>query len=103
MHQIDFQLSDSIHSLSLEKAIKIQEQQVEAWSKILNNDAIIILKLKCCIENTVLEKNKCIDGFKVFRGHEMNNFIQNLAVALQNDIGTEMDKFLQILKIDFKK
>ncbi|MFY8161269.1 MAG: hypothetical protein ACOVNU_08050 [Candidatus Kapaibacteriota bacterium] len=95
MHQIKNHNPHTIHTISLENGIKIQQEQVETWSQILNNDSIIILKLKCYIENTILEKNQCTDGFKVFRGYKIDTFLQKLAIALQNSSGTELDKFLQ--------
>jgi hypothetical protein len=69
-------------SLSLEKGIQIQQYQLLVWSEILNDNAIMKLIEKCELENQKLMEINCQDGFEVFRGSEMSDFLKNLAINL---------------------
>ena len=69
-------------SLSLEKGIQIQQDQLLVWSEILNDNAIMLLIEKCELQNQKLKDINCQDGFQVFRGSEMRDFLENLAIRL---------------------
>jgi len=68
---------------NLESGIKVQKSQLEQWSYVLNDLAYNSLKEKCEEKNRELRKKRCQDGYQVFRGNEMQNFIGNLAITLR--------------------
>jgi len=72
-------------SLSLEEGIQIQQDELLVWSEILNDNAIMQLIEKCELENQKLMDRNCQDGFEVFRGSEMGNYLQNLATTLNRN------------------
>lgn len=75
---------------NLEMGISVQTEQLAEWSYILNDFAYTALKEKCEETNRDLRNEGCDDGYQVFRGNEMNNFIGNLALTLRRN---NLEKF----------
>jgi hypothetical protein len=72
-----------IKKFTLEDGIKVQKSQLEEWSYILNALAYNELVAKCEKMNQELREKGSNDGYQVFRGNEMQNFIGNLAITLK--------------------
>jgi hypothetical protein len=68
---------------NLESGIKVQKSQLEEWSYILNDFAYNELVAKCEKKNQELREKGSNDGYQVFRGNEMDNFIKNFAITLK--------------------
>lgn len=62
------------NKLTIEEGIQIQQRQVEELAIILNDFALTELKAECEKRNQLPMK----DGFSVFRGTDIHNFIFNL-------------------------
>lgn len=59
-------------SFTLEDGIAVQTEQLKHWEKVLKPDVYADLKAHC------LGKNKtATDGFSVFRGSDMDNYVAN--------------------------
>jgi hypothetical protein len=71
---------------NLQMGIAVQTQQLEEWSYVLNALAYKELVAKCEKTNQELREIGCEDGYLVFRGNEMNNFIGNLAITLRKTL-----------------
>jgi len=70
---------------NLESGIIVQKSQLKTWSYILNDLAYNELSNKCEEMNEKLRAEVCNDGYKVFRGSDMDNFIKNFAITLRNN------------------
>ena len=66
---------------TLEDALKIQKEQLDRWSFVLNDIAYRCLLDECEIRNRQGYKSP----FNVFRGDEMSYFIMNLSITLHRE------------------
>lgn len=65
-------LNDVKNTLTVEKAIEIQQEQLKHWESVLKPEVFRALKAHCDHENKA-----AIKGIYVFRGSDMDNFVAN--------------------------
>jgi hypothetical protein len=69
-----------LSDFTLQKALDIQEGDLQKWKAVLNTKSYNYLVKKVNYENL----KGYTDPYNVFRGSSMSNFVQNLSISLAN-------------------
>jgi len=65
-------LQSTLDGLTIERALEIQQEQLNAWEKVLKPEVFRDLKAHCDHDNKAATAGKYI-----FRGSDMDNFVAN--------------------------
>ena len=70
----------SLHNedFTLAKGMEVQEGNMKRWKKCLNAESYELLANRVAKENEKLATIEDVDGYDVYRGSTLGNFVDNL-------------------------